>query len=808
MSFIVDRLLRLAGFRASTAYNAGLPNEGEPNTVVTPFNSVGGQIKLQSLAGPIRAQPPTDYKPDGYNVRVQGFARHPVVSACIRVVTDIVSSIPLEVYSKSGDNEKLLPEHPLQKLLNQPSPMVTGKQLRSYFASDFLIYGNVLTRMLRPSPNRAPLELRRANPEGLQVVYADYLGDPVAYVITNHFGRVMTFSASDILHFRDINANSPNVPDIFGYPRAAAALVSIAADSEASRYVRQIVGNDGTPTLAVILENETSQEDASAMQERWHQLQVERGHRGRAAFMGGVKDVKPIGFNLRNLEFPDLRKVNREDICAAFGVDPRIIGIGTASNDGGLSGVQYVEARARLVQHTIEPMLYVFEDVLNLWLAAEFGDVHIRFNKEVLRDLVEDDKATSDRVRGEFKDGLRSFEEAREALRLSPDPKPDDAFMVGQTLMPAAMIVMQPEDTTKPDQPGSAQAGEEEAAGGDDKGGEPTPGGDDQEEKDEADAEKKDEEAQKKGEQDAGDKNKRSSGGPPRPKAERATDQKQLWRAMSTGVAVFTRGTKLTTEQRAALWKGFDARAKKDEYAYKSAALKQFSRERSSVKSTLNGLAAKFGEGRADPAMDRFIKAAQAKIEADYKPGAKYHQEWKNAYESLITRTYTAGATNFANALNLDFNLQNPRVLKAIERRVDKLASQVTGTSAQRIIDAIRAGRDAGMGIGQIAELVDKAAFGAMDEARATMIARTETVGAMNEGEFNTAKEEGVMAEKEWLTQQDDRVRDSHADLDGVRVGMDEEFDNGLQYPGDPSGEADEVINCRCTLLYYDDTSS
>jgi hypothetical protein len=37
--------------------------------------------------------------------------------------------------------------------------------------------------------------------------------------------------------------------------------------------------------------------------------------------------------------------------------------------------------------------------------------------------------------------------------------------------------------------------------------------------------------------------------------------------------------------------------------------------------------------------------------------------------------------------------------------------------------------------------------------------------------------------------------------LDGAIVDQDKKFDNGLMYPGDPSGRPEEVYNCRCTLV-------
>lgn len=44
--------------------------------------------------------------------------------------------------------------------------------------------------------------------------------------------------------------------------------------------------------------------------------------------------------------------------------------------------------------------------------------------------------------------------------------------------------------------------------------------------------------------------------------------------------------------------------------------------------------------------------------------------------------------------------------------------------------------------------------------------------------------------------------RDTHAALDGYRVGIREEFPNGLRWPGDPRGAADELAGCECSVEF------
>lgn len=82
--------------------------------------------------------------------------------------------------------------------------------------------------------------------------------------------------------------------------------------------------------------------------------------------------------------------------------------------------------------------------------------------------------------------------------------------------------------------------------------------------------------------------------------------------------------------------------------------------------------------------------------------------------------------------------------------------------------------------------------------------ARTIVTGAENKGRqdsYARAEADGIILQKEWLATNDGRTRHSHAMLDGDIVDQDKKFDNGLMYPGDPSGRPEEVYNCRCTLV-------
>lgn len=87
--------------------------------------------------------------------------------------------------------------------------------------------------------------------------------------------------------------------------------------------------------------------------------------------------------------------------------------------------------------------------------------------------------------------------------------------------------------------------------------------------------------------------------------------------------------------------------------------------------------------------------------------------------------------------------------------------------------------------------------------------ARTAFTGAQNAGRMEgmyQAEDLGIRVQKQWMATLDDRTRDTHADLDGQIVDVDEPFvtsdGNEIMFPGDPSADPSEVYNCRCTLVY------
>lgn len=83
-------------------------------------------------------------------------------------------------------------------------------------------------------------------------------------------------------------------------------------------------------------------------------------------------------------------------------------------------------------------------------------------------------------------------------------------------------------------------------------------------------------------------------------------------------------------------------------------------------------------------------------------------------------------------------------------------------------------------------------------------IAETETHRDANESALNTARRAGAKT-KTWITMADEKVRDPHQYLDGVTIGIDDEFityDGGHAKAPGLFGIPELDINCRCILTF------
>lgn len=184
-------------------------------------------------------------------------------------------------------------------------------------------------------------------------------------------------------------------------------------------------------------------------------------------------------------------------------------------------------------------------------------------------------------------------------------------------------------------------------------------------------------------------------------------------------------------------------------------------------------------------------------------------QEWLEAQDRKAARgRLVYKESTFTEPSISDFMAsQLGRIRSYAASRIKEISQTLTDYIRQLIFDKVQTGRSND----EIAREI-RARAPEIGRVRAATIARTETHGAALAGIEKSMKAKRIRVKKKtWWSAQDSRVRATHVAVHGTTIPVDEKFqvgDSEMERPGDPEGSAEEVINCRCSVLYTTETSN
>lgn len=289
-----------------------------------------------------------------------------------------------------------------------------------------------------------------------------------------------------------------------------------------------------------------------------------------------------------------------------------------------------------------------------------------------------------------------------------------------------------------------------------------------------------------------------------------------------------------TPERKALLWKKYNAEATSYEPLFKRVAVKFFRDTCAKVidKLEAHGIKIKSNLGAMNlNNRQHWLAEHKDKLDEFLPKKADLKSQLKDALKPALLSVLKSAAQNqikdFSAMLQkkeikaevvgeeeIEFDLNDPRVQKWIGKRLEDTSE----TTAQTTIDATRASLRADFENGEpllkMSEHLREYFTGA-ETWRANLIAKTEATAATSQASLEAVDQMdlGEAVGKFWLTEQDDKVRDTHAaagerysdgydgDTDKI-MGVDDEFVVGadsMTAPGN-GNEADECCGCRCGI--------
>ena len=190
----------------------------------------------------------------------------------------------------------------------------------------------------------------------------------------------------------------------------------------------------------------------------------------------------------------------------------------------------------------------------------------------------------------------------------------------------------------------------------------------------------------------------------------------------------------------------------------------------------------------------------------------KYIHKLSSLMDKQAGQILEEAFNEFINTYEIDgvvYSPSSPKIKEVIAKLVERTKSvpqSVKDELETTLSEGIRLNED----VTQLSQRVNEF-FSNTTDYRALRIARTTSNSCLNEANNIAAKESGVFDKKMWITQRDSRVRNSHWEVDGKKVGIDEKFlvidentgtHSNMNGAGDITALPEFVINCRCTTFY------
>jgi len=313
---------------------------------------------------------PTPMSPAGVAVNQETALRLGAVYACVRLIADTISTLPVDVFYRV-DGERL-PVRPRPVWLDRPAAadlnMSRQNHLQQVLVS-LLLDGNAFVRVFRDQAGRV-VDLAVLNPRQMQVRRND---QRIIEFVTSD--GLLVGTDDDVLHLTEMLMPG----ELRGRSRVDHAKTTIglgiALDEFAARFFGQGSITSGIIEWPGALTREQAKDLADSFEEGHKGLR--RAHRPGVLF-GGAKFTK-VGVDPNEAQMIEARRSAVESIASLFRVPLFLLGVATP---GAMSYASVEQNAIQFVTHTLRPYVSKLEAAYGRLL--EQPDQFVRFNVDGL----------------------------------------------------------------------------------------------------------------------------------------------------------------------------------------------------------------------------------------------------------------------------------------------------------------------------------------------------------------------------------------------------------------------------------------
>lgn len=306
-------------------------------------------------------------RPAGQEAQMRAMGSSSTLYAIVDRITTTYAGVEWGLYrsAKSGRDEdrQEVVSHPALDLWNRPNPFMTGPQFRETAQQHEELVGEQWWVSAHAETNTVPQELWPVRPDRMEPV-----PDPdeflTGYVYRGPSGERVPLDRDEVIFQR-----RPNPLDPYrGMGVVQTILMDIDATRASAEWNRIFFENSARPGGIVQVDRRLSDEEFDEFNARWREQHKGLANAHRVGVLEEGMTWIDRTYTMQDMQFAELRSVNREIIREAFGFPKPMLGAVDDVNRANAEAAAYVFAR-----WLIQPRLERTREVLNTQLLPMFG---------------------------------------------------------------------------------------------------------------------------------------------------------------------------------------------------------------------------------------------------------------------------------------------------------------------------------------------------------------------------------------------------------------------------------------------------
>ena len=313
----------------------------------------------------------------GTYVDTESAIRTSTVYACVRLLGDTISSLPMGAYVRRGRNRLSYASvyGDVPAWINTPNPEQTRLEFIEQVITSMHLHGNAFILTVRDDNNEVT-ELYVLNPNEVRIE-RPIPGEPLVYRVKDIdnalYDQILT--SNEVLHIPLFRMPG----SYYGLSPIGACRMSVGIAQASDTYAASYFGNAANPGGVIEVAGELNSEQAADIARNWQESHSGPYMAGKVGILSGGAAFKPLSLNAQDAQLLEARKFNVEDIARIFRVPLTLLGHPVA----GAMSYSSVEAQnLSFVQYSLRSLLERLEQSLSPLLPESDG--FIRFNLDAL----------------------------------------------------------------------------------------------------------------------------------------------------------------------------------------------------------------------------------------------------------------------------------------------------------------------------------------------------------------------------------------------------------------------------------------